>query len=72
MYANAAGAFADFTLEKNRPPHFTWDWFVAYCERNADLWLMTYEGKKPSDERAKLAKEFAKEIAETLVWHVTK
>ena len=72
MYANVAGQFAEFTNEANRPPHFTWEWFIRRCGEQADLWLMIYSGKKATEEQAKLATEYAKEIAQTLVWHLQK
>ena len=66
-YANVAGEFAMFNNPKYRGENFTWTWFIQHCEDEADLWMMisNVRGHKASIRHA--AKNYAKEIAETLV-----
>ena len=69
-YANVAGQFAMFTNPKYRGPNFTWEWFVEHCEENADLWMQIHNVRGNKEEINKTAKEFAKEIAERLVYRM--
>lgn len=67
-YANVASEFAMFNNPKYGGPNFTWEWFIEYCERNADLWMMIHVVRgNNKQEIADTAKKFAREIAETLV-----
>ena len=69
-YANVAGMFAVFSNAKNQGPNFRWSKFPDMMEREADLWMM-FNDVKCSDKQLmnETAKQFAREIATTLIRH---
>jgi len=73
-YANVAGQFAIFNNPKYRGPNFKWENFSEHCVREADLWMIihdVYRSSKNRDEINERAREYAKEIADRLVAHLT-
>lgn len=75
-YANIASQFAMFNNPKFRGENFTWEWWIDNCERDATLWMMTANVRaktaKDKPELDALAKRYAREIATTLVNHLTR
>jgi hypothetical protein len=66
-YANVAGLFAMFHNSKYRGPNFTWAWFVEHCEEHATEWMFIHHVRGHKETINSTAKQFAKEIAGTLV-----
>ena len=73
-YANVSSQFAMFNNPKYRGPNFTWQNFSAMMVREADLWMIIHHvctASKNKDEIDDLARQYAKEIADRLVGHLT-
>ena len=70
-YANVVGQFAMFNNPKFRGPNFTWESFIQRMQDEADLWMGIHNIKGNKQMVNDCAKEFAKEIATTLVGHLT-
>lgn len=70
-YANVASRFAMFNNPKYRGPNFTWEGFVQYCEEYADEWMFISNVRGHKETIRSTARQFAKEIAETLVKRMT-
>jgi hypothetical protein len=73
-YANVAGQFAMFNNPKYRGPNFKWENFADHCVKEADLWMIlhnVYGSTKNKAEINQRAREYAKEIADRLVCHLT-
>lgn len=69
-YANVSSMFAAFCCAKNQGPNFRWENFPVMMERHAEHWIMLADVKCQDKELAKLtAKQFAREIATTLISH---
>lgn len=66
-YANVAGKFAMFHNPKYRGANFTWAGFVEHCEECADEWMFIHGVRGHKETVNSTARQFAKEIAETLV-----
>ena len=66
-YANVSGIFADFIQMSSSGNLYNWNNFPNYCERSAYLWLMLNSSIERTDAVVALAKEYAKEIATTLI-----
>lgn len=71
-YANVASQFAMFSNPKFRGPNFTWKEFPAMCEEQADLWMILNNVRGNKEEINSVSRQFAKDIATTLVWHLEK
>ena len=71
-YANVAGEFAMFNNPKFRGPNFTWEWWIGHCEEAAEGWVFINDVRGDRKQIVPLAREYAKEIAERLVDHLTK
>lgn len=73
-YANVAGQFAIFNNPKYRGPNFKWENFSEHCVKEADLWMIIHHVYGTSKNKAEIdqrAREYAKEIADRLVQHLT-
>ena len=67
-YANVSGMFAVFCNEQYRGCKFEWSNFPDMMEREADLWMITYNVCGSNRELINsTAKQFAREIATKLV-----
>lgn len=66
-YANVAGEFAAMHNPKYRGSNFTWERFIERCKSNADLWMMIHHVRGNKQEINETAKQYASEIATTLV-----
>lgn len=66
LYANIAGDFAAFCNPKNRGVNFTWEWFIAHSQEEAE-WILRHSFNRVTSDDNVIAKTMAKEIAESLV-----
>lgn len=69
-YACVSGMFAFFIRPNAQGPNFSWEWFVEYCEKEADTWMIVHGvpmNKKNKDESLCLARESSRQIAMHLV-----
>lgn len=66
-YANVAGSFAMMCNDKYRGQKFEWKNFPSMMEQESDLWLIINNVKGDRTAIKETAKEFAKEIAETMI-----
>lgn len=70
-YANVAGEFATFSNPKNRGQNFSWEWFIAHCKEIADVWVTLNYVAGPRTLIQETARQYAAEIATTLVQRAT-
>lgn len=73
-YANVAGQFAMFNNPKYGGPNFKWAIFSEHCVSEADTWMFihhVYGKSKNKNEVDDRARQYAKEIADRLVHHLT-
>jgi len=66
-YAYVAGNFAMFINPINRGANFTWDSFVIMQEKSSSEWMFIQHVKGEKEEVNTMAKQYANEIATTLV-----
>lgn len=68
MYGNVSGLFAYCTNTEHRSPNFKWSVFTHMVKGNCNSWWWIYCGqRKITGEESELVKQYATEIATTLL-----